>query len=95
MSSQTEHQTQPQSDTEPRPPTDIGEAYDPFRSTNPTVIVHDVSLEALERAWRDRASRCPQCRRGTADERGTSSIDQRRWVRFTCGDVIAQEQTAG
>lgn len=76
-------------------PTDISAAYDPFRSTNPTVVVHDVGLDAFERAWRDRDSRCPQCRRGTADERGTTDVDQRRWVRFTCGDVVAQEQTAG
>jgi hypothetical protein len=76
-------------------PTDIGAAYDPYRSTNPTVIVHDVGVDAFDLAWRDRDSRCPQCRRGTPDERGTAPLDHRRWVRFTCGDVISIEQTAG
>jgi hypothetical protein len=79
----------------PQAPTDIGASYDPFRAHHPTVLVHDVGLEAFERAWHDSDSRCPQCRRGTPHERGTTDFDQRRWVRFTCGDVIALEQTAG
>ena len=78
-----------------RPPHDSGGGYDPFRATHPTVLVHDVGLETFERAWRDHEARCPQCRRGTADERGTAPLDQQRWVRFTCGDVIAVEHTAG
>ncbi|MBR7828035.1 hypothetical protein KDK95_17090 [Actinospica sp. MGRD01-02] len=77
------------------PPSDLGESYDPFRATHPTVLVHDTSVEVFERAWDDSDSRCPQCRRGTAAERGTAPLDQRRWVRFTCGDVIAVEHTAG
>ena len=81
--------------TEPRAPTDIGAEFDPFHATRPTVLVHDVSLDTFERAWRDRDSRCPQCREGTADDRGTSPIGRQRWVRFTCGDVIGVEQSAG
>lgn len=76
-------------------PADMGAADDPFLATHPTVLVHDVSLETFERAWRDRGSQCPQCRGGTAHERGTAAPSQRRWVRFSCGDVISQEQTAG
>ena len=76
-------------------PTDIGSAYDPFYATHPTVLVHDVGLDTFELAWRDRDSRCPQCRGGTPEERGTSPERQRRWVRYTCGDVIAIEETAG
>jgi hypothetical protein len=88
MTGQTENR-------QPQAPTDIGDAYDPFRATHPTVLVHDVGAGTFERAWRDRDSRCPLCRRGTPDERGAAAFDQRRWVRFTCGDVIAVEQTAG
>jgi hypothetical protein len=76
-------------------PTDVSADYDPFLATHPTVLVHDADLETLERAWHDSDAQCPQCHYGTADQRGTSPANQRRWVRFTCGDVIAQEQTAG
>lgn len=79
----------------PQPPSDVGDAYDPFRAAHPAVLVHDVGLDTFERAWSDRESRCPQCKRGTADERGTASLDGRRWVHFTCGDVIAVEHTPG
>lgn len=82
-------------DEPPQAPTDVSDAFDPFRSTNPTVVVHDVPVEVFEQAWRDRGARCPQCRGGTAHERGTTEVDQRRWVRYTCGDVVSQEQTAG
>ena len=80
---------------ETRPPSDSGGDYDPFRTHHPAVLVHDVGLETFERSWNDRAAPCPQCRRGTAEERGTAPLDGRRWVRFTCGDVIAVEHTAG
>ncbi|HET9172932.1 MAG TPA: hypothetical protein VFN97_26125 [Actinospica sp.] len=79
----------------PKPPHDVGDAYDPFRASDPPVLVHDAGLDTFEHAWEDREARCPQCRRGTADERGTAPLDGRRWVRFTCGDVIAVEHTAG
>ncbi|MBR7839477.1 hypothetical protein KDL01_39845 [Actinospica durhamensis] len=76
-------------------PTDLGESYDPFRATKPAVLVHDAESDVFERAWEDRATRCPQCHRGTAKDRGASAFDHRRWVRFSCGDVIGLEQTAG
>ena len=49
----------------------------------------------FEQAWADRSIRCPQCHNGTSEARGTTSFDHRRWVRFSCGDVISVEQTAG
>ena len=81
--------------TGPKAPADVVDGYDPFRATRPTVLVHDVDLATFELAWRDSETRCPLCGRGTAGERGASPFDDRRWVRFTCGDVIAVEQTAG
>lgn len=88
MTSQTEHGAR-------QAPTDMGESYDPFLATKPTVLVYDVSPETFERAWRDSDTQCPQCRDGTAEKRGTSAFDHRPWVSFTCGDVISIEQTAG
>ena len=76
-------------------PTDIGGAFDPFLATHPTVLVHDVELDTFEQAWQDRDSRCPQCHQGTPEDRGTSPANQRQWVRFSCGDVISPEHTAG
>ena len=81
--------------TQTHPPVDAGAAPDPFHAVRPTILVHDVDLETFERAWRDCDSRCPQCRIGTADERGTDPVGKRRWVHFTCGDVIAVEHSAG
>jgi hypothetical protein len=76
-------------------PTDLGESYDPFRAAHPAVLVHDAGSDVFEQAWADRRTQCPQCHNGTAEARGTASFDHRRWVRFSCGDVIALEQTAG
>lgn len=76
-------------------PNDIGGSYDPFVATHPTVLVHDAGLDEFEDAWRNQESLCTQCHLGTPEERGTSPANQRRWVRFSCGDVISPEQTAG
>ena len=78
----------------PKAPTDIGAAYDPIHATHPAVLVHDVDLDTFEHAWTDCETRCPQCRAGVPDARGTSPFEQ-RWVHFTCGDVIELEQSAG
>jgi hypothetical protein len=76
-------------------PADIGGGYDPFLAAHPAVLVHDVGLDTFEQAWHDQNARCPQCRKGTAKDRGESPANQRRWVRFSCGDVISPEHTAG
>jgi hypothetical protein len=81
--------------TQTHPPLDAGGTHDPFHATRPTILVHDVDLMTFERAWRDADARCPQGDNGTADERGTEPIGKRRWVHFTCGDVIAVEFSAG
>jgi hypothetical protein len=90
MTAQNAH-TQPQ----PQPPTDVGDAYDPFQATRPAIVVHDVDTDTFEQAWNDRETRCPQCGKGTPDRRGESPFDHRRWVGFTCEDFVALEQTAG
>ena len=74
---------------------DYGETYDPFRAAHPAVLVHDVGLEIFERAWREPDTPCPQCHSGSVAERGTAPLDERRWIRFSCGDFIAVEHTAG
>jgi hypothetical protein len=68
--------------------------FDPFRATDPPVLVHDASPHDFERAWRgveERAAadkpQCPICHEGTPAERGV--------VRFSCGDMITPEHTAG
>jgi len=77
------------------PPADLGASYDPFRATHPAVLVHDAESDVFEHAWADRRTTCPQCHNGTAEARGVAAFDHRRWVRFSCGDVIDLEQTAG
>ena len=76
-------------------PRDLGESYDPFRAVHPVVLVHDAEYDVFERAWSDRSTECPQCHHGTAEARGSTSFDHRRWLRFSCGDIIDLEQTAG
>ena len=76
-------------------PTDLSESYDPFRASKPAVLVHDAEDDVFERAWADRSTECPQCHQGNAEARGTAAPDLRRWVRFSCGDVIDEEMRAG
>jgi hypothetical protein len=81
-------------------------SFDPFRAADPPVLVHDVDLPEFERAWAQDADtgndepgdgtvRCPICGEGTVDERGVAPDSQRAWVRFSCGDFVTQESTAG
>ncbi|MBS2967124.1 hypothetical protein KGA66_29100 [Actinocrinis puniceicyclus] len=72
--------------------------FDPF--TDPAVLVHEVDGPVFEDSWHrfdpgDDARRCPVCGQGRAQERGESQRKQRPWIRYACGDVIAQEITAG
>jgi hypothetical protein len=84
--------------------------FDPFRAADPPVLVHDVGLPEFERAWAQDSGensgagndddgggtvRCPICGEGTVDERGVAPASQRAWVRFSCGDFVTQESTAG
>jgi hypothetical protein len=75
-------------------------SFDPFRAADPPVLVHDVNLSEFERAWaqdsgESGAARCPICREGTVQQRGVAPQSHRPWVRFSCGDYITQESTAG
>lgn len=79
--------------------TDKTEQFDPFLASDPPVLVHEASMAEFERAWKGAdvqgdPERCPICRKGTPAEHGTGR-NKRGWVRFSCGDVITQESTAG
>jgi hypothetical protein len=64
------------------------------------VLVHEVDGPDFERSWHgfdreDEAQRCPVCGEGKPRDRGVSEHKQRPWIRYSCGDVVAQEVTAG
>jgi len=74
--------------------------YDPFVASDPPVLVHEVDGPVFERAWHgfdsaDADIVCPVCGQGHPKERDTSPRSSRPWIRFSCGDVVAQEVTAG
>ena len=58
--------------------------FDPFTASDPPVLVHEVE------GWQ-----CPVCGQGKQRDRGVSEHNQRPWIRYSCGDVVAQEITAG
>jgi hypothetical protein len=73
---------------------------DPFISSHPAVLVHEIDPHQFEALWRrkgDDAAEmvCPLCARGTAVEQGTSRSKNREWIAFSCGDVVTAEMTAG
>lgn len=71
---------------------------DPFLASDPPVLVHEIDTADFERAWSvpdDERINCPVCGEGHPKDRGVSTAKNRPWIRFTCGDVVAQEITAG
>jgi hypothetical protein len=75
--------------------------HDPFTASEPAMLVHEVDGPVFERAWhappeeRD-AIECPICHQGREAARGTSTHTDRPWIRYEpCGDIVAQEVTAG
>lgn len=74
--------------------------FDPFTAADPPVLVHEVGTREFEEAWADSGKgndqvTCPQCGQGHAEEQGVSEAKNRPWIRFSCGDYVAQEITAG
>jgi hypothetical protein len=74
--------------------------YDPFIDHDPPVLVHEVDGPDFESAWQafeapNSGLVCPLCAAGDPQDRGVSPRKGRQWIRFSCGDVIAQEITAG
>lgn len=73
--------------------------FDPFTSADPPVLVHEVGAREFEAAWAggkgDDQVRCPQCGQGHAEEQGVSEANGQAWIRFSCGDYVAKEITAG
>lgn len=74
--------------------------YDPFTASDPPVLVHEVDGPDFERSWHDfdredEGRKCPVCGEGKQRDRGVSEHKQRPWIRYSCGDVVAQEITAG
>jgi hypothetical protein len=78
----------------------LGSTFDPFRAHHPAILVHDVGAMEFDAAWaaciaHSSATACPICHKGTPAECGHAPSDDRAWIRFSCGDVIAEEQSAG
>lgn len=73
--------------------------FDPFVASDPPVLVHEVDGKDFEDAWTrfDAADQpvCPICRNGSPADRGTARHSNRPWIRFSCGDFVAREVTAG
>jgi hypothetical protein len=74
--------------------------FDPFTAHHPSVLVHEVPGSEFEDSWHnfdpaDHSRRCPVCGEGHAEERGVSEHNSRPWLKFSCGDVVAQEIAAG
>lgn len=73
--------------------------FDPFVAHHPPVLVHEVDGPDFERAWQAAEAEgdvvCPVCGEGRLRDRGTSPRKSRPWIRFSCGDVVTQEITAG
>lgn len=74
--------------------------FDPFVETNPPVLVHEMDGADFQAAWNrlaagDDAVDCPLCGRRGVTNYGTSPRNSRPWIRFTCGDVVTQELSAG
>jgi len=78
--------------------------FDPFVAHHPAVLVHEMDGPDFERAWKlagapDAVAEsrvvCPVCGDGHLRDRGTSPRNSRAWIRFSCGDVVTQEVTAG
>jgi len=79
--------------------------FDPFVAHHPAVLVHEVDGLDFERAWQAAAPEadaaaegglvCLVCGEGRLRDRGMSPRNSRPWIRFSCGDVVTQEVTAG
>jgi len=74
--------------------------FDPFVDAKPSALVHEVDGRDFAAAW-DRLMAgedtvaCPLCGQLGIEQSGTSAHTSRPWIRFACGDVVAQEVTAG
>lgn len=74
--------------------------FDPFLAADPPVIVHEIGGHEFEDAWKDVSEgknqlSCPQCGQGHAEEHGVSEAKNQAWIRYSCGDYVTQEVTAG
>jgi hypothetical protein len=74
--------------------------FDPFVANHPAVLVHEVDGPDFEEAWKRSGAEggnpvCPICGEAGAKDRGVSPRTTRAWIQFSCGDLIAQEITAG
>lgn len=73
--------------------------FDPFVAHDPPVLVHEVDGPDFERAWQEAGAHadiaCPVCGEGHLRDRGMSPRNSRPWIRFSCGDIVTQEVTAG
>lgn len=68
---------------------------DPFYAAKPYAPVHEIIGRDFDLAWlRAEAAEavlCPRCRQGVAVERGFSWFQERRWISFSCGEIVAAQ----
>jgi hypothetical protein len=74
--------------------------FDPFVASDPPVLVHEIDGRDFDEAWKDFQAEgdrfvCPVCGQGRQRDRATSPHTKREWIRYSCGDVVAAEVTAG
>lgn len=74
--------------------------FDPFVQSNPPVLVHELDGPDFQALWNQAALQeesiaCPMCGQHGVAQCGTSPHKERQWIRFLCGEVVAQEITAG
>jgi hypothetical protein len=73
---------------------------DPFVQSDPPLLVHELDGLDFQNLW-NRATAgeepvtCPLCGHPGVAQHGISPHNERPWIRFACGDVVAQEVTAG
>ncbi len=74
--------------------------FDPFVQSDPPILVHELDGLDFQAAWNraqteSQSLACPMCAQRGVAQRGTSPNTERHWIQFVCGDVVAQEVTAG
>ncbi|HTJ71804.1 MAG TPA: hypothetical protein VL551_29960 [Actinospica sp.] len=65
--------------------------FDPFRITDPPTAVRDMNQAEFDPFWNGRTgdTRCPECGTGTPTGHGVAPSNQRPWIRYSCGHVVA------
>lgn len=65
--------------------------FDPFRPTDPPIDVRELDQAEFDPFWNGRTGdvRCPLCGTGATTDSGIAASNQRPWIRYSCGHVVA------